>query len=274
MVEGSADSTAFADLAVRLMTSMPQILGTAFTSYDEIVLSGFQDAEEVAQKIRALYNAPTVSAFEGLVDEGLLTQVAVFKGITEDDLLLVATPQSPLGLVLDTPTNTQNVARVSVNATKMLVGANEHDLPGGISGGERFEVRSDSKTVAAKHFIEVVPPFTTIPTGKTVELRHTEPTRLTVAEYHGAEALALDTLESRLLANKQGGHFEVEFDIDANMIITILIKDLATGETEKLQLLSRPGHAKHSQYPAGCAVRRCLPREEPDRAGPDTLDRA
>jgi len=207
--------------------------------YDEIVLSGLDDLAPIVKRLNANPDIKTpVSGYAKLGMKGLLTQSAMLHGSkeTKDDLLLVATPHSSLGIILPIDASMTNVLRISVDARKLLLGAKESELPGGLLGGNIIEMREDMREAPPGSFFEVVPAFTTIPTQNRIEISLSkEPAHILVAEHTGKHILAIQRVpwNKDFTVSKEGSRFEISFDIDANMMMEGTIKDVRTGKVHK-----------------------------------------
>ena len=229
----------YLDAILRVRDILSRLPETREHWYDEVVVSGLKDLAPLVEGLKGDPRTRTrVSGYTKLVAKGLLTQSAMLHGSkeTKDDLLLVATPHSSLGVVLPVDASMTRVTRVSVNAMKLLRGARESELPGGLLGGGVIEMREDIRRIPQGSFFEVVRPFTTIPTQQTIEIGVSEgPAHIVVAEHTGDVLLAVQRVpwNNDLRVLKEGSRFEISFDIDANMQTQVTIKDVGTGKVYK-----------------------------------------
>lgn len=232
------EKQAYLDAIPRVIEMLSRLPETCEHRYDEIVVSG-DDFAAIVEGLKADPRTRTpISGYTKLVTKGLLTQSAMLHGSqeTKDDLLLVATPHSSLGIVLPVDASMTRVTRVSVNAMKLLLGAKKSELPGGLLGGDVIEMKENMRLAPQGSFFEVVSAFTTIPTQKTIEIVLSEdPAHILVAEHTGKSVLAIHRVpwNKDLKVSKEGSRFEISFDIDANMLTEVIIKDIGSGKLYK-----------------------------------------
>jgi len=225
-------SQAYIDAISRVLEMLSQLPETRDYPYDEIVLSGLNDLSAIIGGLKAnsRIHVP-VSGFPKLVTKGLLTQGAISCGSAEakDDLLLVATPHSSFGIVLPVDASMTEVTRVSVNAINLFQDAKESETSGGILGGDVIEMKEDLRLVPQGSFLEVVSPFTTIPSHQTIEVNLFEkPDNILVAEYTGKSVLPILRIpwNQDLSVAKKGTCFKISIDVNSNMLMEITIKDV------------------------------------------------
>ena len=215
------EKQAYLDAIPRVMEMLSRLPETREHRYDEIVVSGPGDFAAIVEGLKAEARIRTpVSGHGKLVTKGLLTQSAMLHGSkdTEHDLLLVATPHSSLGLVLPVAASMQRLTRL------------------GYFTKETTEFREPIVYVPQDAFLEVVPPFTTIPTEKIIEIQLSEtPMYFVVAERTGDTVLTIQRVpwSKDLKLSKDGNRLEISFDIDANMMTEVTIKDVGSGKLYK-----------------------------------------
>ncbi len=235
----ATETQAYLDAIPRVIEMLSRLPDTREHRYDEIVISGLDNFAPIVEGLKAdpLTRTP-VSQYTNLVTKGLLTQSAMLHGSkeTKDDLLLVATPDSSLGILLPVDATMTRLTRVSVNAMKLLLGPKQSELPAGLLGGHVIEMKDNMTAVPQGGFFEVVSAFTTIPTRNTIEVILGEaPTQVLVAEHTGRSVLAIQSVPwtRDLKVSKGRGRFEISFDIDANMMTEVTIKDVESGTVRK-----------------------------------------
>ena len=215
------EKKAYLDAITRVMEILSRLPEIREHRYDEIVVSGPGDFAAIVEGLKTEARTRTLVSGHGkLVTKGLLTQSAMLHGSkdTEHDLLLVATPHSSLGLILPVAASLQPITRL------------------GYFKKEITEFREPFVFVPQDAFIEVVPPFTTIPTEKIIEIQLSEtPMYFVVAERTRDTVLAIQRVpwSKDLKLSKDGNRLEISFDIDANMMTEVTIKDVGSRKLYK-----------------------------------------
>lgn len=260
LVEGSVglqpttsppDKAAYSEAVFRGVTQLARMTNVRGQPYEQIVITGHNDVAGLFEAMKADRPAGVrISGYSKLVVKGLLTQAAMLRGSQDvkNDLLLVATPHTSVGVILPVDSESTHLTRVSFAALTLpdspAVGAEldgplkrDSEVP---KAAIKLSAIPQAKIVPKASFLEVLPAFTTIPQEMKVSvIVREQPSYVIVAEHSGTTVLPIQRIpwakEFEVMPN--GSLFEFVFDIDANMATTVAIRDAKTGKSSTHKLV-------------------------------------